>query len=248
MKQHPEFPAFCASKWEFSRNKNQPETIAEDCPARLLSLHTLFPWCHRAECGAEDLPCSCFFPGFDFPGEGFTPLRGAPRRAGGEQVLGSWCRLVANTHYKLSVRVTGNAQHKLHFSTLATAVAKAAEGLDAFSSKDESFHISSLKELFIDLKWPKRFIYNEGKKKTWRQTLLFHRNTGACFTFVFSYSLIASKFAFYSSLSVMEMDILIKAVIPARRRNVASFNMRFLMNVSKPKKKKEEKIYSAKDF
>lgn len=68
--------------------------------------------------------------------------------------------------------------------------------------------------------------------------MLFHRNSGAQFTFVFSWGLAPSVFAFYSSLlSVMEMDILIKAVLPVRRQNVASFHLRFSMNVSKRKEK-----------
>lgn len=73
--------------------------------------------------------------------------------------------------------------------------------------------------------------------------MLFHRNTGAWFTFVLSWGLVTSIFAFYSSsLSIMEMDILIKAVIPVRRQNVASFNMRLLMNVSKRKKRSKKSI------
>lgn len=67
--------------------------------------------------------------------------------------------------------------------------------------------------------------------------MLFYRNTAAWFTFVLSWGLVPSVFAFYSSLlSVMEMDISIKAVLPVRRQNVASFNLRLFINVSKKKK------------
>lgn len=70
--------------------------------------------------------------------------------------------------------------------------------------------------------------------------MLFHRNTGVWFSFVLSWGLISSIFTFYSSLLIMKMDILIKAVIPVRRQNVVSFNMRLLMNVLKRKKKEKK--------
>lgn len=85
----------------------------------------------------------------------------------------------------------------------------------------------------------------EGRKSL-EGTLLFHRNSRVWFTFVLSWGLISSIFTFYSSLLIMKMDILIKAVIPVRRQNIVSFNMRLLMNILKRKKK--EKIHFAKDF
>lgn len=79
--------------------------------------------------------------------------------------------------------------------------------------------------------------------------MLFHRNTGAWFIFVLSWGLVTSVFAFYSTLLVMEMDILIKVVIPVRRQNVASFDKKLLTNVSKQGKKKiKKKIHFTKDF
>lgn len=127
VKQHPEFPAFCASKCEFTGNKSQPEAIAEDCPAGLLSLRTLFPWCFRAERGAEDLPCSHFALGLVFQGKDLPRFEVLPDKAVGSGYSGAragWLPILT-TNY-VSVRVTGNAQHKLHFRTLATAVAKTA--------------------------------------------------------------------------------------------------------------------------
>lgn len=87
----------------------------------------------------------------------------------------------------------------------------------------------------VELKWKKEKNPNDSMEGI----LLFHRNSGAQFIFVFSWGLVPSVFAFYSSfLSAMEMDILIKAVLPVRRQNVASFNLRFSINVSKQKEKK----------
>lgn len=40
----------------------------------------------------------------------------------------------------------------------------------------------------------------------------------------------------------MEIDILIKAVLPVRRQNVAPFNLRLFMNVSKQKEKKPHEL------
>jgi len=54
---------------------------------------------------------------------------------------------ILTTNY-VSVGVAGNVQCKLRFRTL-TAVAKTVEGLDTFSSKDESIHISSKSFLLL---------------------------------------------------------------------------------------------------
>lgn len=57
---------------------------------------------------------------FDFPGEGLTPLQGAPVRYWG--AWADWLRTVT-TNY-VSVGVAGDAQHKLYFRTVTTAFTK----------------------------------------------------------------------------------------------------------------------------
>lgn len=88
----------CASKCEFTGNKSQPETMAEDCPAGLPRLRALFPRCFRAERGAEDLPCSCFALGLVFQVKDLPHCQVLP-----DEAVGSLSRLVTNTHYKLPV-------------------------------------------------------------------------------------------------------------------------------------------------
>lgn len=72
---------------------NSQGTVGEDCPA--LSLFPHFPLCHRAEGGAEDLPCLYHVPGLIFHLEDLSHHEMLQKRSRYAGTGAGWLPLVA---------------------------------------------------------------------------------------------------------------------------------------------------------
>lgn len=157
--QHPEFLPVCASKCEFTGNKHQTETVAQDRVP--VSAHS-FPVVLQSRTWSKGPASFRFCSGLGFTAEVFTPLWDAPRQGVGSR----YPRACAGWLPTLT------AEQTCQFELLEMLSTNYIQDIGDSCCKDNVSpgylfqqgweHLHQLKELFLALKWPKSYIYNEG--------------------------------------------------------------------------------------